>query len=79
MIVSHQGHGGYPGAPEDDGVEVLGRDAWDRRGAGPFGASPFAGGPFAGGPFGASPFGGERPRRYTITQRGGRLVIEALD
>jgi len=59
MIQAHQGHGGYPGGIDDDGVEVLGRGAWERRNAGPF--------------------GGGRPRRYTITQVGGRLVIQALD
>jgi len=53
MIEAQQGHGGYPGGSRGrGGVEVLGRDAWERRAA---------------------------PRRYTVTQVGGRLVIESLD
>lgn len=61
MIELHQGHGGYPGGHPraGDGVEVLGRGAWERRTQ--------------------SPFGGRAPRRYTITQVGGRLVIQSLD
>jgi stage IV sporulation protein FB len=54
MVEQHLGHGGYPGSGPlaGDGVEVLGRGAWENR---------------------------ERPRRYTITQVGGRLVITAYD
>lgn len=63
MIEAHQGHAGYPGGTTRHGdVEVLGRDAWARRGAVPQG-----------------PFGDARPRRYTISQQGGRLVIVSLD
>lgn len=72
--------GGYPDGDDRGGVEVLGRDAWDRRGdagrPGPFGGGPFGG--FGGGPFGGGG-GGGRIRRFTISQRGGRLVIESLD
>jgi len=70
---------------------VLRRDLrWDDderggRGGGGWG-SPFdprggGGGPFGGGGFG-SPFGMRGSgtlRRFTITQRDGRLVIESLD
>lgn len=60
MIEAHQGHTGYPGGlGSDDGVEVLGRGAWEQRNQGPF--------------------GGRVPRRYSITQVGGRLVIVATD
>ncbi|CAN5851925.1 hypothetical protein BH11MYX3_BH11MYX3_03320 [soil metagenome] len=61
MIEMHQGHGGYPGGSPraGDGVEVLGRGAWEQRDRGPF--------------------GGASPKRYTITQVGGRLVIQPLD
>ncbi len=61
MIEMHQGHGGYPGGNPraGDGVELLGRGAWEQRPQ--------------------DPFGGESPRRYTVTQIGGRLVIEPLD
>ena len=54
MVAEHLGHGGYPGTGPmaGDGVEVLGRGAWENR---------------------------ARPRRYTITQVGGRLVITARD
>ena len=54
MIADHLGHGGYPGTGPmaGDGVEVLGRGAWENR---------------------------ARPRRYTITQVGGRLVITGHD
>lgn len=70
--------GGYPDAPDRGGVEVLGRDAWDRRGAAP---RPGGGFPFGGFPFGGGPIrrGGGQIRRFTISQRGGRLVIESLD
>jgi Zn-dependent protease len=48
-------------------TQVLGRDAWDRRGAG--WGSPF------------DPFGRGTPtvQRFAIRQRDGRLVIEAID
>ncbi|MBL0217490.1 MAG: site-2 protease family protein [Myxococcales bacterium] len=61
MIEMHQGHGGYPAASPcaGDGVEVLGRGAWEQRQR--------------------SPFGGQSPRRYTISQVGGRFVIQPLD
>ncbi|MBL0219419.1 MAG: site-2 protease family protein [Myxococcales bacterium] len=61
MIEMHQGHGGYPGGHPraGDGVEVLGRGAWEQRQR--------------------SPFGGQSPRRYTISQVGGRFVIQPLD
>lgn len=54
MIEAHQGHTGYPGGHHraGDGVEVLGRGAWERR---------------------------EPHRRYTITQVGGRLVIQPIE
>lgn len=52
MVEQHLAHGGYPGGVDDDGVEVLGRNAWENR---------------------------ARPRRYSITQVGGRLVITAHD
>jgi Zn-dependent protease len=59
-----------------DGIEVLGRDAWDRRGPG--WGSPFerAAPPDAGWPLG----GHTTMRRFTIRRlRDGRLVIEAVD
>ncbi len=61
MVEMHQGHGGYPGGHPraGDGVEVLGRGAWEQRDRGPF--------------------GGASPERYTVTQVGGRLVIQPLD
>lgn len=54
MVEQHLGHGGYPGSGPmaGDGVEVLGRGAWENR---------------------------ARPRRYTVTQVGGRLVITSYD
>lgn len=60
--------GRFAGA--DDGVEVLGRGAWERRHRTPP-PSPF--GPF--GPFGPA----VHARRFTIQQHGGRLVIVAID
>jgi Zn-dependent protease len=57
---------GYQGRTGD--VEVLGRDAWDHREAR---APRDAWDP---GAYGAGP----EPRRFTIRQRGGRLVIEEL-
>lgn len=51
-----------------DGVEVLGRDAWDQRHRRPW---P--------GPFGAAGPTMHAPRRFTIQQHGGRLVIVAID
>jgi len=54
MIEAHQGHTGYPGGHHraGDGVEVLGRGAWERR---------------------------QPLRRYTVTQVGGRLVIQSIE
>ncbi len=52
MVEDH--YGGYPGGGGGgDGVEVLGRNAWQTRGTG--------------------------IRGFTVSQRGGRLVIERID
>lgn len=79
MMTSHEQRVAHAMADEyvgydDRGVEVLGRDAWSRRDAGPRGwGSPF------------DPRGQRGPtmplmRRFTIVRtRDGRLVIQALD
>jgi Zn-dependent protease len=56
-------------------VEVLGNDAWDRRAAG--WGSPFDPRMHRGAPH--DPYARPLMRRFTIVNRNGRLVIEAID